>query len=61
MGRNGLLVSEVAETLEPEEAVGITPNPTWLDVAKALGWPRVQWLLGTRSTTFRSSGASIPS
>lgn len=56
-----MLVSEVAETLEPEEAVGITPNPTWLDVAKALGWPRVQWLLGTRSTTFRSSGASIPS
>jgi hypothetical protein len=43
---NGVLVSEVADALEPDEAVAITPNQTWLEVAKALGSARVEWLLG---------------
>ena len=43
---NGVFVSEVAELLETDEAVAITPNQTWLEVAQALGSPRVQWLLG---------------
>jgi hypothetical protein len=42
----GVLVSEVADALQVEEAVAITPNPQWYELAQALGSQRVRWLLG---------------